>query len=57
MKKTRKVKDLYIMDKDKDGIEGCISMVEFSRIFLETVGETVDLTFKHIGKELGKNIK
>lgn len=49
---TRKVKELQIKVKDKEGTEGWISMTEFGSMFLESVGEAVNLTFKKIGKEI-----
>ena len=54
MEETRKVKELYIKVRDKDGKEGWISMTEFSKAFMETVGEAINLTFKEIGKEIKK---
>ncbi len=51
----RKIKELYIKVKDKNGVEAWVSMDEFSKVFIETVGEAINLTFKNIGEEI-KNL-
>lgn len=48
----RKIKELYIKVKDKDNNEAWVSMTEFSKVFMETVGEAINLTFKEVGKEI-----
>lgn len=48
----RAIKDLQIKVRDKKGIEGWLLMTEFSKMFMESVGEAINLTFKQIGKEI-----
>ena len=49
---TRKLKDMLICVKDKDGIEGWISMAEFGKTLIETVGEAINETVIEISKSL-----
>ena len=48
----REIKELYIKVKDSKGEEAWVSMTEFSRVFMETVGEAINLTFKNISEEI-----
>ena len=50
----RKIRELYIKVKDSKNEEAWVSMIDFSRAFIETIGETINLTFKKIGKEIEK---
>ncbi len=51
----RQIKELYIRVKDSKGEEAWLSMTEFSKVFMETVGKAINLTFQNIGEEI-KNL-
>jgi len=52
MEERVKIKELEIRIRKEDGTEGWIKLSEFTSVFIETVGEAIDLTFKKLGKEM-----
>lgn len=47
----RKIGELSVRVKDKKGKEAWVSISELNRVFIESVKEFFDLTFKEIGKK------
>ncbi len=52
MIEKRRINELYIRVKDSKGEEEWISMKDFSKLFIEIIGQATNLVFKEIGKDI-----